>query len=201
MIVSTLNPLANKTIAVFCGSNTGFQEVFLKKTKELAKYLVSQDMKVVYGGGKVGLMGILADEVMRLHGQCIGVIPEFLKAKEVAHDEITEMVITENMHERKLRIYALADAFIALPGGLGTLDELFEVSTWSQLGLHSKPILIYNIDKYYNHLIEQLQKMTDCGFLKLHNLELMQIVCTLEEVDEALKNYHYSAQPKWIKRG
>lgn len=197
---TSVNPVIN-AIGVFCGSNTGYEEVFINKTRELAGYLVSQKVKVVFGGGKVGLMGVLADEMMRANGECIGVIPEFLKTKEVVHDKITEVVITENMHDRKLRMYALADAFIILPGGLGTLDELFEISTWSQLGLHSKPIIIYNINGYYDPLIEQLKKMVKCGFLNSTNLELMKIAGNLEEVKIALNTYQYTVQPKWINRG
>lgn len=190
-----------KSVAVFCGSNTGNLKVFRQKTVEIARYIVSKKMTMVFGGGKVGLMGILADEIIKLGGHCIGVIPEFLRLKEVVHPAVKDMQVTQNMHERKLRMYSLADAFIVLPGGLGTLDELFEISTWSQLNLHSKPIIIYNIEGYYDHLLQQLEKMSSLGFIKSENLELIKVVTSLEGLEHALHSYNYISQPKWIKHG
>src|SRR5258706_9354951 len=152
-------------ICVFCGSSSGNDTVYSNAAKELASSIVSNQSSLVYGGGNIGLMGILADEVLALGGKVIGVIPEFLVQREVAHTGITQLEIVNSMHERKKRMADLADVFIAMPGGWGTLDELAEILTWKQLGLIHQPIGLLNVDGFFDPLIAQMKIMVAKGFL------------------------------------
>lgn len=158
-----MNPI-NK-IAIFCGSSTGKDPVYRKACLELARLMSVHKTGLVYGGGNIGLMGVLADELLRLGGEVIGVIPQKLVDIEVAHPGLTEMHIVLTMHERKALMMKLADAFIVLPGGIGTLDEFFDILTWKQLGYHSKPISILNINNYYTQLIRLFDNLINQGFL------------------------------------
>jgi len=155
-----------KSIAVFCGSSTGSNPKYTEDAKKLGSILASQKITLVYGGAKRGLMQVVADSVLQNGGQVIGVIPRFLVEVEVAHRGLTELIITESMHERKLKMFELSDGFAALPGGIGTLEELFEVMTWAQLNLHKKAIAILNSDNYYGHMLSQLDHMVEEGLLK-----------------------------------
>lgn len=159
-----------KSICVYCGSAPGRLIVYADAARALAGELVRNELQLVYGGGKVGLMGILADEVLRLGGQAIGVIPQALLEREVGHDHLTELHVVADMHERKALMAELSDAFIALPGGIGTLEELFEMFTWSQLGYHKKPVALCNIAAYYDGLLTFLQHAVDEQFLQAHYL-------------------------------
>lgn len=150
-----------KNICVFCASGIGENPVYGDTAYDLGVILAKKGFKIIYGGGKVGLMGKLAEGALSHGGEVIGIIPEFLKTKEVAHENLTELIVTQSMHERKRAMYERADAFIALPGGFGTMDELFESLTWVQLGRHQKPIGILNVNGYYDFLIKQLDKMTE----------------------------------------
>ena len=140
-------------ICVFMGSNIGVLDEYAAAARTLARQLVSRQCTLVYGGAKVGLMGVLADEVLRGGGQAIGVIPEHLRTKELAHEELSELHVVDSMHERKAMMAKLSDGVIALPGGLGTLEELFEMITWAQLGLHGKPCGLLNVAGYYDQLL------------------------------------------------
>jgi uncharacterized protein (TIGR00730 family) len=162
-----------KSICVYCGSNFNGDPELRKAIKNLAEIMVAQNINLVYGGGSVGVMGVLADDILDLKGVVTGVIPQFLMDKEVGHTGITEMIITQNMHERKQKMADLADAFIILPGGFGTLEEFFEVLTWLQLGLHKKPIGVLNVNGFYNPLFEQLDVMVKNKFLKQINRDLV----------------------------
>jgi len=153
-------------IAVFCGSGFGSKSIFREAAYELGSLLSQKGFGLVYGGSATGLMGALADGVIKSGGEVIGVLPRFLKEKEVAHSGLSELIMVEDMHERKAKMNFLANGFMALPGGLGTLEELFEMLTWSQLGLHEKQIIILNIDGFYNALLALLQNLEDMGFLK-----------------------------------
>ncbi|MES2560090.1 MAG: TIGR00730 family Rossman fold protein [Bacteroidota bacterium] len=155
-----------KKILVYCGSAKGNDPVYQTSTVKLARLLVEHNLGLVYGGGNVGLMGILADEVLRLGGEVIGVIPLRLMEKEVGHQNLTEMFIVDDMHQRKAKMFELSDACIALPGGIGTMEELFEAFTWSQLGFHEKPCGVLNINGYYDALHQLMQNMVHSGFLK-----------------------------------
>ncbi|HEY5823562.1 MAG TPA: TIGR00730 family Rossman fold protein [Cyclobacteriaceae bacterium] len=162
-------------ICVFCGSSSGILPVYAEATKQLARIFVKSEITLVYGGGNVGLMGILADEVLKNGGKAIGVIPDFLVRREVAHAGLTQLEVVTSMHERKKRMADLADAFIALPGGWGTLDELAEILTWRQLTLINEPIGLLNTNSFFDALITQMKKMSSDGFLKEENLSQLKI--------------------------
>ena len=162
-------------ICVFCGSSTGFSPVFAEVAKNFGRLLAAQSITLVYGGGNVGLMGILADAVMNEGGEVIGVIPEFLLQREVGHRGITSLEIVHSMHQRKKRMADLADAFIALPGGWGTLEELAEVLTWKQLRLINQPVGVLNIDDFFAPLLAQMQLMATHGFLKPDFMDLLHV--------------------------
>lgn len=162
-------------ISVFCGSRTGNNIQFKNAAIELGKSLVKNDINLVFGGGKIGMMGILADAVLNEGGEVIGVIPDFLEAKELAHPGITKLHIVKSMHERKKLISNISDAFIALPGGLGTMDELFEIVTWAQLGLHIKPCGILNVNGYYDDIINFLNHAVKNEFVQQEFVDMIAI--------------------------
>jgi len=162
-----------KSPCVYCGSNFNGDETLKQAIVDLAKSMVSQEINLVYGGGSVGVMGVIANEVMALGGTVTGVIPQFLMDKEVGHKGITQMIITENMHQRKQKMADLADGFVILPGGFGTLEEFFEVLTWLQLGLHAKPIGVLNVGGFYDPLFVQMDIMVQHRFLKQANRDLV----------------------------
>jgi hypothetical protein len=162
-----------KSLCVYCGSASGILPVYADAARALAAAMVQDNIALVYGGGNVGLMGIIADEVMRLGGEVTGVIPKVLLDKEVGHHGLTRLHIVKDMHERKAMMAALSDGFIAMPGGMGTLEELFEMLTWSQLGLHDKPIGILNVQGFYEGLTQFLQHLVTQGFLKPQHAMLM----------------------------
>ncbi len=162
-----------KSICIFCGANFNGDERLLQTIQQLADELVRRHMSLVFGGGKVGVMGLMADAVLQRGGRAIGVIPGFLMDKEVGHTGLTELIITENMHERKQRMADLSDGVITLPGGFGTLEEFFEVLTWLQLGLHQKPVGLLNYGGFYDHLLKQMDVMTEQKFLKPLNRALV----------------------------
>jgi uncharacterized protein (TIGR00730 family) len=154
-----------KSLAVFCGSKSGANPLYKSHTLSLGKMMADNNIKLIYGGGSVGLMGAIADSVMQNGGEVIGIIPEILLAWEQQHKSITELIVVTDMHVRKKMMYDLCDAAIILPGGNGTLDELFEMLTWNTLKIHSKKIFLLNSDGYYNHLILHINNMLQAGFL------------------------------------
>ncbi len=162
-------------VCVFCGSATGKNPVFAEAAQELASQLFNSKSTLIYGGGNIGLMGILADRVMDLGGKVIGVIPDFLMKKEVGHKGITQLVVVDSMHERKRRMADLTDVFIALPGGWGTLDELAEILTWKQLGLIKGEIGMLNTNNYFGALLSQMKTMVDEGFLHPNSFNEVKI--------------------------
>ena len=162
-------------VCIFCGSASGARKEYADAAREVGSLIFSSGSSLVYGGGNIGLMGIVADEVMRLGGNVIGVIPDFLLQLEVAHKGITQLEVVNSMHERKRRMADLADTFIALPGGWGTLDELAEILTWKQLGLIHASIGLLNTQEYFNPLIQQMRLMVDEGFLHAKNFEQLNI--------------------------
>lgn len=157
--------MAFQSIAVFCGSKTGKNPLFAAQASQLGKLLAKHQVRLIYGGGSAGLMGLIADEVMKGGGQVTGIIPKLLVEWEVEHRGISELIICDDMHERKRKIYSKADAAIILPGGFGTLDELFEIVTWNQLTIHDKSIFILNSDGFYDALIAHIEKMKEEDFL------------------------------------
>ena len=156
-------------ICVFCGSSSGTNNLYAEAAKELGRLLADQKITLIYGGGNIGLMGILADSVLNSGGEVIGVIPDFLLQKEVGHRGLTRLEVVGSMHERKKRMAELSDAFIAMPGGWGTLDETAEILTWRQLGLIHQPLGILNINEFFQKLINQMEIMVSEGFLNSAN--------------------------------
>lgn len=182
-----------KAVCVYCGSNFNGDLQVRNAIKQLAETLVKQEIKLVYGGGSVGIMGVLANDVLDAGGEVIGVIPQFLMDKEVGHTGVTEMIVTENMHQRKQKMADLSDGFVILPGGFGTLEEFFEVLTWLQLGLHNKPIGVLNVNGFYDPLFAQMEMMVQHKFLKPANRDLV-----FNEADATIlidKMDHFSAIP------
>ncbi|MES2160727.1 MAG: TIGR00730 family Rossman fold protein [Pseudomonadota bacterium] len=162
-----------KAICVYCGANAGVNPVYAEAARALGRALVADNLSLVYGGGNVGLMGIIADEVLRMGGEVTGVIPTALVEREVGHTGLTRQFIVKDMHERKAMMAELADGFIAMPGGMGTLEELFEMLTWSQLGIHAKPIGLLNVDGFYDGLTGFIQHASAQGFIRPQHAALM----------------------------
>jgi len=158
-----------RSVCVFCGSNVGSDPRFAAVAREFGALLASEGIALVFGGGSVGLMGVVADAVLANGGKAIGVIPRALWDREIGHRTLTEMHIVESMHERKAMMASLADAFVALPGGLGTLEEIFEVWTWAQLGIHAKPVAFLDAEAFYSPLLEFLDRAVDAGFIRANN--------------------------------
>jgi len=187
-----------KHIAVYCGSSTGYNGIYRNQAEMLGKILAKKEIKLIYGGGKVGLMGVLANAALEAGGEVTGVIPGFMKPWEVAHDKLTELIHVETMHERKALIHKMSDAAIALPGGFGTLEELFEMLTWGQLGLHQKPVGLLNINGYFSSVVETIENMVREGFLKEVNRDMVLISEYIEALLEKMECYHAPSVRKWI---
>ena len=190
-----------KRITVFCGSSFGNEKNHEVQAVLLGQVMARKNIDLVYGGAKVGLMGAVADGVLSENGKVFGVLPRFLMSKEVAHDNLTELIIVESMHERKTRMNESSDGVIALPGGFGTLEEFFEMLTWGQLGLHKKPIGILNVDGFYDLLLQFIQKMVDSGFLKEINQKMILVSDNAEDLLNKMENYTAPEVGKWIKKG
>ena len=189
-----------KSIEVFCGSGDGYNECYREAAYELGQTLAARQIKVVYGGAKVGLMGALADGTLNNNGQITGVIPYFLQTKEVAHDGLTQLITVNTMHERKLKMYELCDGIIAMPGGWGTMEELFEMLTWAQLGLHGKPIGLLNINGYYDALIALCDNMVQEGFLSESVKAILLSSGSVTDLLEQMENYTAPEITKWMTK-
>ncbi len=187
-----------KRITVFCGSSNGFDEVFSKQSILLGKALAKKNIDLVYGGTDVGLMGKVANAVLQNGGKAIGVIPEQIRDFNLAHESLTEMHVTKDMQSRKMLMCEISDGFIALPGGFGTLDELFEVLTASQLGLHQKPIALLNTDGFYDDLLAMLRKMEAKGFLQQVNLDMLIMSDNIDNLLDQMRNYILPETKKWV---
>ena len=187
-----------KRICVFCGSSAGTQPEYRACAEELGAELTRRKIGLVYGGGNVGLMGAIADAVLRGGGEAIGVIPEHLMTREIGHKQLTKLHIVRSMHERKAMMADLSDAFIALPGGFGTLEEFFEVLTWSQLGLHTKPCGIINVLGYYTPLLQMLDHAVEQCFLKPQNRALVLARNTPAELLDAFEDWRPVYVDKWL---
>ncbi len=187
-----------KRIAVYCGSSYGAQEIYKTSALALGQELARRGIEVVYGGANVGLMGAVADGALQAGGRVIGVLPNFLQNRELAHPYLSELHLVETMHERKMMMNDLSDGVIALPGGFGTLEELFEMLTWGQLGLHQKPVALLNVDRFYDTLLEFLTTMTNDGFLKAENRSMLLVGVSPQEVLENMSNYQPPKVEKWL---
>lgn len=187
-----------KSVTVFCGSSLGIDNAYQTDALVLGKLLAQQNITLVYGGAKVGIMGAVADAALNSGGKVTGVIPNFLKTKEVAHDNLTELIVVKTMHERKTLMHDLCDGLIALPGGFGTMEELFEVLTWAQLGLHQKPIGLLNTNGFYDALIQLITNMVEKGFLKQINQDMLLVSNDVNDLLLQMKNYKAPEVHKWI---
>jgi uncharacterized protein (TIGR00730 family) len=190
---------AMKSICVFCGANFNGDPNLKQAVELLAQVMVSRDITLVFGGGKVGVMGLMADAVLSLGGKAIGVIPGFLMDKEVGHIGLTQMHIVENMHQRKQLMNDLCDGIITLPGGFGTLEEFFEVLTWLQLGLHNKPIGVLNVNGFYDFLLKQMDVMVEQRFLKPTNRELVLTSADPIELVTLMAGFDAKPDEVWFK--
>ncbi len=188
-------------ICVFCGASPGARPAYREAAEDLAGLLAGEGVGVVYGGGGVGLMGALADAVLAAGGEITGVIPRSLLEREIAHRDVTDMRVVESMHERKALMAELADAFVALPGGIGTLEELFEVYTWAQLGLHSKPCGLVNVEGYYDGVAAFLDQAVEERFLREETRDLLMVEREPAALLDRLRDFEPEAVvPKWIDR-
>lgn len=188
------------SLAVFCASSDGIDTVIYEDAYNVGVFLARKKIELVFGGSKLGLMGQVARGVLDNNGQVTGVIPDFLKTKEVVHTGLSNLITTKDMHQRKLKMHDLSDGFIALPGGFGTLEELFEILTWAQLGLHRKPIGILNSSGYYNDLLELIDKMVGKGLLKEENLNLLLVSETIEDLYDQMLHFQPMPVPKWMNK-
>jgi uncharacterized protein (TIGR00730 family) len=190
-----------RKISVFCGASSGMDPAYRKAAFDTGKHLAEQGIGVVFGGGKVGLMGALADGAIAAGGEVIGVIPRFLKEKELAHPNVSLLVETDTMHERKMKMNDLCDGVIALPGGFGTLDELFEMLTWAQLGLHRKPVALLNVQSFFDPLLNLIQSMTDRMFLKEAHRDMILHGPDIGVLLERMRYHQPPDSAKWIIPG
>ncbi|MCU0499579.1 MAG: TIGR00730 family Rossman fold protein [Anaerolineae bacterium] len=188
-----------KNICVFCGSTSGHHLEYRRVTEQFGQLLVQGGFDLVYGGGNTGLMGAIANTVLEAGGKVHGVMPRAMVIREIAHPNLTEQYIVESMHERKALMSHLADAFVILPGGYGTMDEFFEIVTWGILGIHRKPIVILNINGYYDPLIRMIQHMAENGFLRQGDENVVQFTDQVDQVIDLLQKYQPTLSPKWIK--
>ncbi|WP_306551729.1 TIGR00730 family Rossman fold protein [Daejeonella sp.] len=188
-----------KSISVFCGANFNGDPVLLKAIEDLADVFVQKDISLVFGGGRVGVMGLIADAMLVRGGRAIGVIPQFLMDKEVGHTGLTELIITENMHQRKQKMADISDGIITLPGGFGTMEEFFEVLTWLQLGLHNNPIGLLNVGGFYDPLLLQMDRMVDQKFLKPINRELVLSHDNPGSLVASMEKYNSTPDDVWFR--
>jgi hypothetical protein len=178
-----------KKIVVFCGSSLGFNPVYKEAAIELGNYFVKKQIGLVYGGGKIGMMGVISDTILAQNGDVIGVIPKLLEKEEVIHTGVEEMIVCKNMSERKVIMSKLVDGYITLPGGFGTLDELFEALTLGQLHIEQKPIGLLNVNGFFNATLLQLDKMVEEGYLKQANRNMLLIGTSVDELMQKMHNY------------
>jgi uncharacterized protein (TIGR00730 family) len=189
-------PLPIKSVCVYCGSSSGVPERYKKIAAELATALAKHKLEIVYGGGHVGLMGIVADAALKAGAKVVGIIPEHIRAKEVQHTGLTKLHVVPDMHTRKRMMVDQSDAFVVLPGGFGTLDETIEIITWKKLKLHTKPIILFNQDGYWNPLLKLMEHMASEGFAEKKDLALYTVVTSIEETLAALAAAHPSSATK-----
>ena len=188
-----------KSICVFCGSSKGHSPKYSENARHVGRLFAERDIMLVYGAGNIGLMGEAADAALSAGGKVLGVIPGFLKELEVCHTGLTELIITDTMHQRKWIIEERSDAVVVLPGGFGTLDEFFEILTWKQLKLHNKPIGILNVDGFYDPLLAHIKMLSKEGFLRESNLSLFCVADTIEGLLEIMENPQMKLEEgKWL---
>jgi uncharacterized protein (TIGR00730 family) len=187
-------------LCVFCGSSRGSRPEYLEAAGDFGRMLAGEGIALVYGGGSVGLMGVLADAMLAAGGHVIGVIPHSLQLKEVGHRNLTELHVVDTMHERKAQMADLADAFVALPGGLGTFEEIFEIITWAILGIHAKPCGFLNVEGYYDELIRFLDSSHAAGFIRSQHRHMIHVENDSRRLLSLFRGYEPPAIEKWIRR-
>jgi len=188
------------SLCVYCGSSAGRSPIYRAAAERLGRLLAENRIRLVFGGGRIGLMGILADSVIAAGGSAIGVIPRFLETREVGHQAVDKLYIVESMHERKKLMFDLSDAFAVLPGGFGTLDETFEVITWRQIKLHDKPIIMIDIDGYWRPFLDLAEQAIGQGFARPECRQLFTVVSDVDEVIPALRREHAPSVPDLTER-
>ncbi|MGI4832436.1 MAG: TIGR00730 family Rossman fold protein [Janthinobacterium lividum] len=189
-----------KSVAVYCGSSSGNQPLHMQQAQAMGQELARRGLTLVYGGGRVGLMGAVADATLGAGGRVIGVIPKFLADKELAHRGCTELHVVDTMHQRKLLMADLAEGFVAMPGGFGTLEELFEVLTWGQLGLHAKPVGLLNVAGFYDPLLALLDHMVSQELLRAENRQQLLQNASAADLLDAMRTHRPAALEKWLDR-
>lgn len=197
-----MTSMANiKSLCVYCGSSDRGNPTHHDAALRLGGIMAKAGVRLVYGGGRIGMMGRIADAVMERGGEVIGIIPQFLEQVEVGHSGVTQLIVTDNMHDRKQKMAEMSDAFLIMPGGLGTLEETFEILTWKQLGLHQKPIIIADIDGYWHHLTELIDHMIAESYAKEENRALFQVIDSIDELLPALSAmpaFDSNVEAKWL---
>lgn len=181
-------PLSLSSVCIYCGASNNVAPQYKKSAHDISTALAQQNLRIIYGGGHVGLMGVIADAALKAGAEVIGIIPEHIRAQEVQHTGLTELHVVSDMHTRKRMMVERADAFLILPGGLGTLDETFEILTWKKLGLHNKPIVIFNQDGYWDSLINLIDSIIKEGFSLPSDRVLFKVVTKADEIFEALNS-------------
>ncbi len=187
-----------RSVVVFCGSKEGYPEVYRETAYAMGRFLARKRARIICGGSRLGLMGALSDGALDAGGEVIGVIPRFLKSEEVAHEGLSQLIEVDTMHERKMKMFQLADSVITLPGGWGTMEELFEMITWAQLGIHQKPIGVLNVEGYYDSLRALSNLMVQEGFLQECHRKLVLFRPDMEELVEAMESYSAPDIPQSI---
>lgn len=190
-----------KSVCVYCGSSSRVDQAYKDAAVELGKSLAANNWDLVYGGGRVGLMGLVADSALSAGSKVVGIIPRHIQAREIEHTDLTELHIVDSMHIRKQMMVDRGDAFVILAGGLGTLDEFFEILTWKQLGLHDKPVIMVNVNGYWDKMVEAIKFIADQKFMREEDLRMFQVVDTVAEVAQALTNApheRFDPSTKWI---
>jgi uncharacterized protein (TIGR00730 family) len=193
-------PRAFRRLCVFCGSSKGARENYIHAAQKLGRELVARDSELVYGGGNVGLMGVIADAVLAAGGRVTGVIPEQLVVRELGHSGIQDLRVVKTMHERKAMMAELSDGFIALPGGIGTYEEFFEVLTWAQLGLHSKPCALLNVDGFYDPVLRLLDHAVEERFVRTSHRDLVVVETEPAALLDRMAKHHAPHLHKWIDK-
>jgi uncharacterized protein (TIGR00730 family) len=189
-----------KSLLVYCGVNHGTNPIYREVATELGKIMAERQIKLIYGAGSVGLMGTIADSVLANGGYVVGIIPNFLDRLEVGHKSLPEIYKVETMHERKAMMERLCDGIITLPGGYGSMDELFEILAWSQLGLHDKPVGLLNVNGFYDYLLQHIDKMVEEGFLKPQNRDLLVVANNIEDLLHKMEHFVPQYHAKWMKK-
>jgi uncharacterized protein (TIGR00730 family) len=190
-----------RRVCVYAGSNPGNHPAYAEAARAMATTLAGRGVGLVYGGGRVGLMGVLADTMLEVGGEAIGVMPQALIDREIGHRGLTELRVVDSMHERKAQMAELSDAFVAVPGGIGTLEELIEVYTWSQLGIHRKPCGVLNVRGYYDHLAAFLDHAVDEGFLRPQHRAVLSVASEPGELLDRMAGYEQPTVGKWTELG